>query len=74
MAFSVNVNGPVHDGSRVKFKESQSSQTTVIAVLAIFAVFCAYDYSPYGYGLVANGLGIAQRWVQYTVSQFRLRM
>ena len=74
MAFSVNVNGPAHGRPRADYKSAQRSQNTLIALAAIFALFCVYDYSPYGTGLVANCLGFAQRWVQYTVGQFRLRM
>ncbi len=73
MAFSVNMDGPNVGASR-NFRSSGRGRASAIALACVFAAFCVYDYSPYGYGVVAQSLGNSQHWFQGFVGTFRLRM
>ena len=72
MSFSVNVT-PVATASRPGFKGSGNTKGMLIVFAIVFIAFCFYDYSPYGYGYVAEALGQMQRWVQSTVGGFRIK-
>ena len=73
MAFSVNMDGPRAGASR-EFRRGRSGRATLIALACVFAAFCVFDYSSYGYGIVAQSLGSSQHWFRGFVGTFRLRM
>jgi hypothetical protein len=61
-------------GATGKLRSSRDTTGPLTAIAIVFVAFCIYDYSPYGHGFVAAGLGDAQRWFQGFVAGFKLKM
>ena len=72
MAFSVNYG---RRGAVVRPRSAPLGISRFLTISAIlFGMFCIYDYSPYGEGYVAVGLGAAQRAFQDFMTRFRVRL
>lgn len=72
MAFTLNATR--FEAPKAPSKSAMSGKTLLVVVLVLFGMFCAYDYSSAGSGVVAEGLGSAQRSFQAFVRTFRLKM
>ncbi|NNM74834.1 hypothetical protein [Enterovirga aerilata] len=71
MAFGLHIE---QHGASGRIRPSGNSMGPLVVIAIAFAAFCVFDYSPYGYGYVAQFLGDAQRWFQRFVRGFQLRM
>ncbi|MDB5511143.1 MAG: hypothetical protein JWR08_626 [Enterovirga sp.] len=72
MAFTLNASR--FEANRPQPKSAMGAKAVLAIVVVLFGLFCAYDYSSAGSGMVAEGLGSAQRSFQAFVRTFRLKM